>query len=247
MQKTISDLPQDADKETVKRYARTYIMMLLSTQLFGDKSSTCMHIRWLSYVARLEDMGRYSWGSATLSWLYWCLCHVANRNVVVRLSANIEREGADSRVVEAQDIFTPAKGCRSFRDPGAPTYGTIEGCDGIDLLCSDRVALGLSQAYLEWWHELGRRFFKLAIESGDGLMMRLMPWRVWVKVVDEVGVVVEREGGKELVVEDDVLGEAGITAEVVEMTVEIIALETRMRVELEVVEVEMIVMVVEVV
>nr|XP_029152478.1 protein MAIN-LIKE 1-like [Arachis hypogaea] len=82
MQKTISDLPQDADKETVKRYARTYIMMLLSTQLFGDKSSTCMHIRWLSYVARLEDMGRYSWGSATLSWLYWCLCHVANRNVV---------------------------------------------------------------------------------------------------------------------------------------------------------------------
>ncbi|RYR35130.1 hypothetical protein Ahy_A10g050267 [Arachis hypogaea] len=54
-------------QETVRRYARAYIMMLFSTQLFGDKSGTCMHIRWLPYVARLEDMGRYSWGSATLS------------------------------------------------------------------------------------------------------------------------------------------------------------------------------------
>ncbi|RYQ90220.1 hypothetical protein Ahy_B09g096439 isoform D [Arachis hypogaea] len=50
--------------------------------LFGDKSGTCLHIRWLPYVARLEDMGQYSWGSAALSWLYRCMCRVANRNVV---------------------------------------------------------------------------------------------------------------------------------------------------------------------
>ncbi|RYQ85764.1 hypothetical protein Ahy_B10g105363 [Arachis hypogaea] len=57
---TFSQLPQGAHDETVRRYARMYIMMLLSTQLFGDKSGTRLHIRWLPYVARLEDMGQYS-------------------------------------------------------------------------------------------------------------------------------------------------------------------------------------------
>ncbi|RYR02226.1 hypothetical protein Ahy_B06g081035 [Arachis hypogaea] len=38
--------------------------------LFADKSSNRIHIRWLPYVARLEEMGGYSWGSATLAWLY---------------------------------------------------------------------------------------------------------------------------------------------------------------------------------
>ncbi|RYQ95508.1 hypothetical protein Ahy_B08g090825 [Arachis hypogaea] len=59
-----------------------YIMMLLGTQLFADKSGNCIHIRWLPYVARLEDMGGYSWGSAALAWLYRCMCRVANRHVV---------------------------------------------------------------------------------------------------------------------------------------------------------------------
>ncbi|RYR33214.1 hypothetical protein Ahy_A10g047772 [Arachis hypogaea] len=40
-----------------------------------------MRIRWLPYVVILEDMGGYSWGSAALSWLYRCLCRVANKNV----------------------------------------------------------------------------------------------------------------------------------------------------------------------
>ncbi|RYR07622.1 hypothetical protein Ahy_B05g075021 isoform B [Arachis hypogaea] len=77
-----SDLPEGADEETVRRYARAYIMMLLSTELFGGKSGTRMHIRWLPYVARLEDIDSYSWGSAARSWLYRCLCRVANKNVV---------------------------------------------------------------------------------------------------------------------------------------------------------------------
>ncbi|RYR32145.1 hypothetical protein Ahy_B01g057138 [Arachis hypogaea] len=82
MQETFSELPQGADYETVRRYARTYIMMLLSTQLFVDKYGTRLHIRWLPYVTRLEDMGWYSWGFAALSWLYRGMCCVANRNVV---------------------------------------------------------------------------------------------------------------------------------------------------------------------
>ncbi|XP_072080965.1 protein MAIN-LIKE 2-like [Arachis hypogaea] len=65
---TLGELSDGADEPTVRRYARAYIMMLLENQLFGDKSSTRIHIRWLPYVARLEDMGGYNWGSAALLW-----------------------------------------------------------------------------------------------------------------------------------------------------------------------------------
>ncbi|XP_057747403.1 serine/threonine-protein phosphatase 7 long form homolog [Arachis stenosperma] len=71
-----------SNNTAIRRYARAYIMMLLETQLFGNKSGTRLRIRWLPYVARLEDMGGYSWGSAALSWLYRCMYRVANRNVV---------------------------------------------------------------------------------------------------------------------------------------------------------------------
>ncbi|RYR04097.1 hypothetical protein Ahy_B06g083670 [Arachis hypogaea] len=81
-QETFGECPEGADEETVKRYARAYIMILLGTQLFADKSGNRIHIRWLPYMARLEDMGGYSWGSAALAWLYRCMCRVANRHVV---------------------------------------------------------------------------------------------------------------------------------------------------------------------
>ncbi|RYR37860.1 hypothetical protein Ahy_A09g042772 [Arachis hypogaea] len=56
-------------------------MMLLSTQLFGEKSGNRVHLRWLPYVAKVDEMGNYSWDSATLAWLYRSMCRVANRNV----------------------------------------------------------------------------------------------------------------------------------------------------------------------
>ncbi|XP_072061947.1 protein MAIN-LIKE 1-like [Arachis hypogaea] len=58
--KTFEECPNGADEETVRRHARAYIMMLLGTQLFADKSGNRIHIRWLPYVARLEEMGSYS-------------------------------------------------------------------------------------------------------------------------------------------------------------------------------------------
>ncbi|RYR05120.1 hypothetical protein Ahy_B06g084971 isoform E [Arachis hypogaea] len=79
---TFGECPEDADDDTVRRYVRAYIMMLLGTQLFADKSGNRIHIRWLPYVARLEELGAYSWGSAALAWLYQCMCRVANRHVV---------------------------------------------------------------------------------------------------------------------------------------------------------------------
>ncbi|QHO02171.1 uncharacterized protein DS421_13g421560 [Arachis hypogaea] len=81
-QETFGQCPEGADEDTVRRFARAYIMMLLDTQLFADKSGNRIHIRWLPYVARIEEMGSYSWGSAALVWLYRCMCRVVNRHVV---------------------------------------------------------------------------------------------------------------------------------------------------------------------
>ncbi|RYR00227.1 hypothetical protein Ahy_B07g088332 [Arachis hypogaea] len=55
-QETFGELPKGADEPTVRR--------------------------WLPYVARLEDMGGYSYRSTALAWLYGCMCRVANRHVV---------------------------------------------------------------------------------------------------------------------------------------------------------------------
>ncbi|QHO07529.1 uncharacterized protein DS421_14g464480 [Arachis hypogaea] len=75
-------LPPDVTDETVRIYARAYILMLLSSQLFADKNANRVHLRWLPYLASLDNLGRYSWGSAVLAWLYRCLCRGTNRNAV---------------------------------------------------------------------------------------------------------------------------------------------------------------------
>ncbi|QHO04763.1 uncharacterized protein DS421_13g442930 [Arachis hypogaea] len=68
-QETFRECLKGADEETVRRFARAYIMMLLGTQLFADKSGNCIHIRWLPHVARLEEMA----GPLQLlqSWIFW--------------------------------------------------------------------------------------------------------------------------------------------------------------------------------
>ncbi|RYQ84236.1 hypothetical protein Ahy_B10g103330 isoform B [Arachis hypogaea] len=74
-------LPTDATEDIVRIDACVYILILISTQLFRDKSANRGHIRWLPFVANLDDMGSYSWGSAALAWLYRCMCRVMNKNV----------------------------------------------------------------------------------------------------------------------------------------------------------------------
>ncbi|QHN95837.1 uncharacterized protein DS421_18g613170 [Arachis hypogaea] len=65
-QETFGECPEGADDETVRRYARAYIMMLLGTQLFADKSGNRIHIRWLPNVIKLA-------GPLQLlqSWIFW--------------------------------------------------------------------------------------------------------------------------------------------------------------------------------
>ncbi|RYR68295.1 hypothetical protein Ahy_A03g014787 [Arachis hypogaea] len=75
-------LPADSSEETVRIYARAYILMLLSFQLFADKNANRVHLRWLPYLASMDDLDRYSWALAALTWLYRCLCRGTNKNVV---------------------------------------------------------------------------------------------------------------------------------------------------------------------
>ncbi|RYR32824.1 hypothetical protein Ahy_A10g047350 [Arachis hypogaea] len=65
-QETFGECPEDADDDTVRRYGRAYIMMLLGTQLFADKSGNRIHIRWLPHVVKLA-------GPLQLlqSWIFW--------------------------------------------------------------------------------------------------------------------------------------------------------------------------------
>ncbi|XP_057971910.1 uncharacterized protein LOC131160335 isoform X2 [Malania oleifera] len=67
-------LVDDADEEVVKRHARAYILLLIGGCLFADKSQNNVHLMFLPLLSDLDDAGNYSWGSATLAWLYRELC-----------------------------------------------------------------------------------------------------------------------------------------------------------------------------
>ena len=64
----------DADEESIRRYARAYILQIIGGFLFSGKSSDKVHIMFLLLLQDFEVVGRYSWGSACLVWLYRQLC-----------------------------------------------------------------------------------------------------------------------------------------------------------------------------
>ncbi|RYQ82907.1 hypothetical protein Ahy_B10g101491 [Arachis hypogaea] len=63
-------MPIDATKPMVQVYVRGYIMMLLSTMLFGNKSGARVHLRWLSVANR--NVKNLAGPLALLqSWIFW--------------------------------------------------------------------------------------------------------------------------------------------------------------------------------
>ncbi|RVW46284.1 Serine/threonine-protein phosphatase 7 long form-like [Vitis vinifera] len=65
-----SSLPPDADVESVRCYARAFILQLIGGFLFADKSNNRVHLMFLPLLKDLGVIGIYSWGSACLAWLY---------------------------------------------------------------------------------------------------------------------------------------------------------------------------------
>uniref|UniRef100_A0A2N9IPV6 Aminotransferase-like plant mobile domain-containing protein n=1 Tax=Fagus sylvatica TaxID=28930 RepID=A0A2N9IPV6_FAGSY len=70
-------LAADADDVTVERYARMYILQLMGGSIFADKSQDKVHLMFLTLLEDFDVAGKYSWGGATLAWLYREMCKAA--------------------------------------------------------------------------------------------------------------------------------------------------------------------------
>ncbi|KAL9685535.1 hypothetical protein QQ045_022986 [Rhodiola kirilowii] len=70
----MSIIPADADEETLKRYARAYILQLLGLTLFSELSGSSVPLHFLPSLDDLDNVRHYSRGSAALAYLYSMLC-----------------------------------------------------------------------------------------------------------------------------------------------------------------------------
>ena len=70
---TFSNLPEGANAVTTQQYARAYMFQVL-VLLFGNKSQSKLHCYFLKLLNDFGVAGEYSWGSATLAFLYKELC-----------------------------------------------------------------------------------------------------------------------------------------------------------------------------
>ncbi|CAM8997614.1 unnamed protein product [Rhodiola kirilowii] len=67
-------IPVDADDETLKKYARAYLLNLIGSTLFSDKSGTTIPLYFLPLLEDLDRVRNYSWGSVVLACLYSNMC-----------------------------------------------------------------------------------------------------------------------------------------------------------------------------
>ena len=72
-------LSADATEVLMQPYARFYILEMLGGTLFMDKSSKWISIMYLQFFNPISNGKNYSWGNATLSWLYRHLCKVLEK------------------------------------------------------------------------------------------------------------------------------------------------------------------------
>ncbi|QHO09082.1 uncharacterized protein DS421_14g478220 [Arachis hypogaea] len=69
----VRQMPQTDDPETLRQYARCYIMLLIEGYLMTDKFNNLVHLRWLPLLRDFTKCRAFSWGSAVLAWTYQSL------------------------------------------------------------------------------------------------------------------------------------------------------------------------------
>lgn len=74
LQERFKTLPDGASEDTVKFYARAYILQLLGGQLLSDMSNNKVKLMYLPLLRDFEVAGKLSWGGAVLACLYRALC-----------------------------------------------------------------------------------------------------------------------------------------------------------------------------
>ncbi|KAI4296149.1 hypothetical protein L6164_036131 [Bauhinia variegata] len=71
--------PIDADDVILVRYARGYILALIGSVLFTDKSGADVQLMFLPMLRNIADVPQFSWGSAALAHLYRELCKACKK------------------------------------------------------------------------------------------------------------------------------------------------------------------------
>ncbi|RYQ94727.1 hypothetical protein Ahy_B08g089659 [Arachis hypogaea] len=79
----VRQMPQTDDPETLRQYARCYIMLLIGGYLIIDKSNNMVHLRWLPLLRDFAKCRAFFWGSAVLAWTYQSLSLAAQRGVTL--------------------------------------------------------------------------------------------------------------------------------------------------------------------
>ncbi|KAL9687964.1 hypothetical protein QQ045_032376 [Rhodiola kirilowii] len=74
----LTNLPDVVDEETLKKYARVYILCLLGLTLMSDLYGDQVALHYLPLLPDLDNARRYSLGSAVLAFQYSQLCKASN-------------------------------------------------------------------------------------------------------------------------------------------------------------------------
>lgn len=64
------DIPADATEAQIQQRARAIILHIIVSRLMCDHTKTRVDLKWLPYIADLGECGKFSWGSAVLSYTY---------------------------------------------------------------------------------------------------------------------------------------------------------------------------------
>ena len=67
-------IPEHATERQLESATRAYILRIIGGMLMPDKSGNRVHLMYLPLLANLNQVWKYSWGSACLGFLYRELC-----------------------------------------------------------------------------------------------------------------------------------------------------------------------------
>ncbi|XP_049386912.1 protein MAIN-LIKE 2-like [Solanum stenotomum] len=68
--------------ERVEKISRLYMLVILGGVLFLNTLGNLIILQYLAFLDPIHDVGKYSWGSAVLAYLYRALCRAFIGNVV---------------------------------------------------------------------------------------------------------------------------------------------------------------------